>query len=163
MIDTIPWARDLASVVGEHGPRIAVHDGTNALTFTAMAGRASRLAMILRQAGVAHGEPVASSLRNSIDAVWASVGLRIAGVAETPLNASYSDEEKAYCIGIAGVRRVVTTKAQAKTFQALGCEVFLVEDHQVIPFAHDLCAGGGCFVLPFGQRHCGGGDGGLGF
>ena len=128
MIGTIPWARDLASVVGEHGPRVAAHNGTNALTFSAMAGKAARLAMILHAEGAAHGEPVASSLRNSLDAVWASVGLRIAGVAETPLNASYSDAEKAYCIGIAGVRRVVTTKAQAPAFQALGCQVIAVED-----------------------------------
>lgn len=111
MIGSIPWASDLAAVVGEHGPLTAVHDGTQGITFTTMADRAARLAMELHQAGVRPGEPVASSLRNSIDAVWVSVGLRIAGVAETPLNASYSADEKAYCIAIFGVKRVVTTAA----------------------------------------------------
>lgn len=128
MIDTVAWGRDLAAVVGEHGSRIAVTDGDRDLTFAAMAGKASRLATILHQAGAGHGEPVASSLRNSIDAVWASVGLRIAGVAETPLNAGYTDAEKEYCVRVAGVRRVVTTRAQAPLFQGFGCEVFAVED-----------------------------------
>ncbi len=128
MIDTIAWGRDLASVVGEHGPSIAVTDGDRGLSFAEMAGKAARLATILHQAGARPGEPVASSLRNSIDAVWASVGLRIAGVAETPLNASYTDAEKEYCIRVAGVRRVVTTRAQAAAFQGFGCEVIAVED-----------------------------------
>lgn len=128
MIGTIPWAADLAAVVGEHGDRTAVHDGTRGITFTAMAERAARLAVELHREGVRPGEPVASSLRNSIDAVWVSVGLRIAGVAETPLNASYSADEKAYCIAIAGVKRVVTTAAQASAFRDLGCQVLAVED-----------------------------------
>ena len=42
-------------------------------------------------------------------------------------------------------------------------EVFLVRDHQVVPFAHDLRAGGGGFGSPFRQGGCGGGDGGFGF
>ncbi|MGE0221807.1 MAG: class I adenylate-forming enzyme family protein [Acetobacteraceae bacterium] len=128
MIDTIPWAADLAAVVGEHGQLTAVHDGDRGISFTDMAGRAARLAMMLREAGATPGEPVASSLPNSIEAVWVSIGLRIAGVAETPLNAGYSDDEKAYCVGIAGVRRVVTTSAQAAAFASLGCAVITVED-----------------------------------
>ncbi len=128
MIDTVPWANDLAAVVGEHGARIAVCDGADALTFAAMAGRAASLAALLHAAGVRHGEPVASSLRNSIDAVWVSVGLRLAGVAETPLNTAYSDAEKDYCVGLSGAKRVVTTAAQAPSFRALGCAVTVVED-----------------------------------
>lgn len=128
MIDTIPWAADLAAVAREHGPSIAVHDGTQGISFAAMARRAVCLAGALRQAGLGPGQPVATSLRNSIEAVWASVGLRIAGVAETSLNAGYTGAERAHCISVARVRHVVTTKAQAPAFQALGCRVFAIED-----------------------------------
>ncbi len=125
---SIAWGSDLATLAAQFGPLPAVTDGTQSLSFAQLASRAARLALILRDAGTRHGEPVASSLRNSIDAVWASVGLRIAGVAETPLNAGYADAEKEYCIRVAGVRRVVTTRAQAPLFQSLGCQVFAVED-----------------------------------
>ncbi|MGE0418890.1 MAG: class I adenylate-forming enzyme family protein, partial [Acetobacteraceae bacterium] len=83
---------------------------------------------LLHAVGARPGEPVASSLRNSIDAVWVSIGLRIAGVAETPLNAGYSNAEKEYCVGLSGARRVVTTAAQAPAFRALGCTVTVIED-----------------------------------
>ena len=128
MIDTIPWASDLAAIAGEHGNATAVHDGVRGISFTTMVRRAACLAVALRQAGLRPGQPVASSLRNSIEAVWASIGLRIAGVAETPLNASYTEAERAHCIGLAGVRHVITTKAQAAAFQALGCQVIAIED-----------------------------------
>jgi len=128
VIDTIAWASDLASVAGEHGPALAVHDGERGIDFTEMAARAAGLAWVLRERGVTFGTPVASSLRNSIEAVWVSVGLRIAGVAETPLNAGYTDAERAHCIGLAGVRLVVTTAAQAPVFRALGCDTIAIED-----------------------------------
>ncbi len=125
---TIAWARDLAAVVGEHGGRVAVCDGRDSLTFAAMAARAASLAAMLHQSGVRHGQPVASVMRNTIDAVWVSVGLRIAGVAETPLNAGFAEAEKEYCIALSGARHVVTTADQAPLFRRLGCAVSVVED-----------------------------------
>lgn len=125
---SIPWSADLATLVHRFGPLPAVHDAEGTLTFAAMAGRAARLATLLLDAGLRPGEPVASSLRNGIPAVWVSVGLRIAGAAETPMNAGYTEAERAHCLGIAGARRVVTTRAQAPAFAALGCDVLAIED-----------------------------------
>jgi acyl-CoA synthetase (AMP-forming)/AMP-acid ligase II len=125
---TIPWASDMATLAQRFGPLPAVHDADGTMSFAEMAGRAARLATMLLDAGLRPGEPVASSLRNGIPAVWVSVGLRIAGAAETPMNAGYTDAERAHCIGIAGARRVVTTRAQAPAFAALGCETIVLED-----------------------------------
>lgn len=128
LVASIAWGGDLATLAAEHAARPAVTDGERVLDFAGLAGRAARLATILREAGARHGEPVASSLRNSIDAVWVSAGLRIAGVAETPLNAGYTEAEKEYCVQVAGVRRVVTTRAQAPAYARFGCSVIAVED-----------------------------------
>jgi acyl-CoA synthetase (AMP-forming)/AMP-acid ligase II len=125
---SIPWASELATLVQRFGPLPAVYDAEGVMTFAEMAGRAARLAIQLREAGLQPGEPVASSLRNGIPAVWVSLGLRIAGAAETPMNAGYTEAERAHCLGIAGARRVVTTRAQADAFVALGCEVLAIED-----------------------------------
>jgi acyl-CoA synthetase (AMP-forming)/AMP-acid ligase II len=127
-VESIPWASDLATLAQRFGPLPAVHDADRTMTFAEMAGRAARLARILLDAGLRPGEPVASSLPNGIPAVWVSVGLRIAGAAETPMNATYTDAERAHCLGVAGARRVVTTRAQAPAFIAQGCDVIAIED-----------------------------------
>ncbi len=127
MLDTVPWASDLRAVVDAHAGRVAVHDGTRDLTFREMADRAAQLAAMLAARGVAPGTPVATSLRNSLDAVWAVTGLRIAGVADTALNATYTEAERRHCLTLSGARLVVTTAAQAAAFGDLGCEVLTVE------------------------------------
>jgi acyl-CoA synthetase (AMP-forming)/AMP-acid ligase II len=128
VLDTIPWARDLAAVADEFGPRVAVSDGTHDLSFREMAGRGGRLAQLLLARGVVPGTPVATSLRNSLPAVWATVGLRIAGAGDTPLNAAMSEAERRYSLDLSGAKLVVTTRDQAPAFAALGCEVIAVED-----------------------------------
>ena len=125
---TIPWAKDLAAVAHEFADRIAISDGANNLTFRDLAGRAAQVAHRLHERGLRPGDPVATSLRNSTPAVWATTGLRIAGAADTPLNASMSDAEREYSIGLSGAKLVVTTRAQAENFQKLGCEVIVIED-----------------------------------
>ncbi len=133
MPQTIPWARDLAAVAQEFADRIAVSDGANNLTFRDLAGRAAQVAHRLHERGLSPGDPVATSLRNSIPAVWATTGLRIAGAGDTPLNASMSDAEREYSIGLSGAKLVVTTRAQAENFQKLGCEVIAIEDFSDVP------------------------------
>lgn len=125
---TIPWGSDLATLVRRFGPLPAVHDATGTMSFAEMAGRAAALAQHLRALGIPPGEPVASSLRNGIPVVWVSVGLRLAGVAETPLNAAYTQDERAHCLGVAGARRVVTTRSQVADFTALGITPIAIED-----------------------------------
>ncbi|HTC08235.1 MAG TPA: class I adenylate-forming enzyme family protein [Acetobacteraceae bacterium] len=127
MRETIPWGTDLAAVADAFGPLPAVHDGTHEIDFVTLAGRAARLALTLCARGVQPGEVVASSLRNSIEAVWVSMALRLCGACETPLNASYTDAERRHCLALAGARLVVTMTAQAAAFEALDCAVVAVD------------------------------------
>lgn len=133
MHDTIPWGTDLAAVATAFGPLPAVHDGAREIDFATLIGRAARLAHLLRARGVQPGEVVASSLRNSIEAVWVSTALRLAGACETPLNAGYTAAERAHCLSLAGARLVVTTAAQAAAFVALDCAVIAVEGVDAMP------------------------------
>jgi acyl-CoA synthetase (AMP-forming)/AMP-acid ligase II len=128
MLEAIPWAKDLAAIAHEFDGGIAVSDGVNELGFRELADRAGRVAHLLLAHGIRPGDAVATSLRNSLPAVWATTGLRIAGAGDTPLNASMSDAEREYSIGLSGAKLVVTTRAQTKDFQKLGCEVIAIED-----------------------------------
>jgi acyl-CoA synthetase (AMP-forming)/AMP-acid ligase II len=133
MQDTIPWGSDLAAVADAFGPLPAVRDSVGECDFATLAGRAARLALMLRARGVQPGEVVASSLRNSIEAVWVSMALRLAGACETPLNAGYTEAERRHCLSLAGARLVVTIAAQAAGFAALDCAVIPIEDVEATP------------------------------
>src|SRR5208282_1064891 len=128
MPDVIPWGSDLAAVANEFGKLPAVHDGAREIDFAALAGRAARLALRLRERGVRPGEVIASSLRNSIEAVWVALALRLVGACETPLNASYTQAERQHCLALAGARLVVTTAAQVASFAALDCATIVIEE-----------------------------------
>lgn len=127
MLGPIPWASDLLATVGAHANRIAIHDGERGITFPEMADRAAHLAHRLRDHGIGPGQPVATSLKNGIPAVWTQVGLRIAGAAETALNAGYTEAERRHALTLSGARLVVTAEAQAGAFRDLGCAVVSVE------------------------------------
>ena len=134
----IPWARELEVKAQAFGDLVCVSDGAGEITYRALADHAAGLAKQLLAAGVTPGEPVATFLRNGIPAVWASCGVRIAGAAETPLNAELTEDERRYCVELAGLRRVVTTAAHRPFFAALGLDVIAVED--VMPDADALAA-----------------------
>ncbi|MGH7043721.1 MAG: class I adenylate-forming enzyme family protein [Acetobacteraceae bacterium] len=128
MLETVPWGTDLAATVAEFGDAEAVHDGTRAIGLGELAGRAARLAVILRDAGVTPGTGVALSLPNGIQAVWATNALRLAGVAEVGLNAGLTEAERRYCLDLSDTRLVVTSADQADAFRDLGREVIAIED-----------------------------------
>jgi acyl-CoA synthetase (AMP-forming)/AMP-acid ligase II len=128
MLDAIPWGSDLAAVAGEFGSLPAVHDGAREIDFATLAGRAARLALILRDRGVRPGEVIASSLRNSIEAVWVAMALRLVGACETPLNADYTVTERQHCLALSGTRLVVTTAAQVASFAELDRATIAVEE-----------------------------------
>ena len=124
----IPWASELAVKVQIFDDLVCVDDGAGELTYRGLAAHAAALAKCLLAAGVMPGEPVATFLRNGIPAVWARAGVRVAGAAETPLNPALTEDERCYCIGLVGARRVVTTVAQREFFKRLGLDVVAVED-----------------------------------
>jgi len=128
LITLIPWSSGLKTQADHYGDLVAVSDGEREITHRVLAGRAARLTEMLLAAGVRPGEPVATFLRNGIPAVWASYGVKMSGAAETPLNPALTEDERRYCVGLAGVRHVVTAAAVAPFFRSLGCDVIAVED-----------------------------------
>lgn len=127
MITLIPWSSGLRTQADCFGDLVAVSDGERALTYRELAGKASAVAERLLALGTKPGEPVATFLRNSIPATWASYGVKISGAAETPLNPALTPDERRYCVELAGAKRVVTTAAEAPLFEALGITAITVE------------------------------------
>lgn len=128
--DTKPvaWARELQCAAQSFGGLVCVSDGTRELSYRELADRAGGLAARLRAAGVQFGTPVAIFLRNSIEAVWATYGAKIAGAAVMPLNADLSEDERRYCIALTRARHVVTAAMQRPFFDTIGVTTIAVED-----------------------------------
>jgi acyl-CoA synthetase (AMP-forming)/AMP-acid ligase II len=128
ILATVPWGTDLAAAVAEFGGMEAVHDGVRGIGLRDLAGRSARLALMLREAGVAPGTCVGLSLPNGIPAVWATNAMRLAGVAEVGLNAGLTEAERRHCLDLSGTKLVVTAAAQSGAFRDLGCDVILIEE-----------------------------------
>jgi acyl-CoA synthetase (AMP-forming)/AMP-acid ligase II len=127
MITLIPWSAGLKTNADRFGDLTAVSDAVGGISHSDLAAKAAALGERLLAAGVQPGEPVATFLRNGIPAVWASLGVKISGAAETALNPALTEDERRYCVSLAGVRRVVTSTVAAPFFRALGCEAIEVE------------------------------------
>jgi acyl-CoA synthetase (AMP-forming)/AMP-acid ligase II len=111
-------ARDYASLLQRFADRVAVADLSGTITYAALLRRAAAVGHRLIAAGVRPGDPVASLNRNAIPAVWASVGIHLAGAAEVALNANLAEADRRYCLQLAGVRHVVCAEAEAAFFTA---------------------------------------------
>lgn len=134
-MSTIPWARELEVKAKAFGDLPCVNDGAGELSYRELAALAGGLASRLQGAGIKPGESVATFLRNGIPAVWASYGVRIAGAAETPLNPELTQDERRYCVTLAGVRHVITNAAHRPFFAGLGVDVTAIEDVSPDPAA----------------------------
>ena len=131
------WGSDYATLADRFGAQSAVIAAGGTLSFDALVGRAATVAARLKAAGVRPGEPVATFLRNSREAVWAGYGVTLSGACETALNANLAPAEIQYCVQLAGVTHAVTTAAAAPLFRALGVSVHPVEDIAGAPDAID--------------------------
>jgi acyl-CoA synthetase (AMP-forming)/AMP-acid ligase II len=127
MRDGIAWSNDLLTLAARFAHRIAVTDGEADMTFAALAARAHALAHRLRAAGTAPGAPVATLVRNGVDAPWVSAGVTCAGAAEVPVNAHSTDAEIAWFAELAGFRRILAPGAQAARLAALGLDPWPIE------------------------------------
>ncbi|PTM43462.1 class I adenylate-forming enzyme family protein [Bosea sp. 124] len=128
MPDTFCYGNEFATLVQRFGDRIAVEDVTGTITYRALGTKAAALGLAVTQAGIAHGQPVASFVRNGIPAVWTSIGIVMSGAAEVALNPGLSEADLRYCVELAGIRHVVTTRAQAGLFETLGARVHCIEE-----------------------------------
>ena len=128
MLLTVPGPATSQQQSKRSGHASACRTATESSPSTRSPPRPARLPIFCVHENIAPGEPVAISLRNSCEALWVSVGMRLAGVAETALNDALGDAERRYCLSLSGARRVITTRAETATFAALGCQAIAVED-----------------------------------
>ena len=139
-LNVIPWSSDLKNLAARFGEATAVATSDARLSYRELSVRAHALAARLAQLGITPGQAVATSLPNSVQAVWASYGVTLSGAAETPLSAGYTDAEIAWFAALARFRVVVTTKARAAAFAAMDFTPIAVDDIEASdqsPFAGD--------------------------
>src|SRR3954453_21067626 len=127
MRDGIAWSSDLVGLARRFGGRTAATDGVNTLGYTGLSARAHGLARHLLAEGLRAGEPVASLVPNGPDAAWVSLGLTIAGAAETPVNVAAADAELAWYARLAGFGRVGAAAAAAARLARLGLSPLALE------------------------------------
>ena len=123
MSELLPRAAALAAVAHRYADRIAIADRDGAITYAELFRKAAALAHRLVEAGVRPGEPVASMVRNSVASVWTGYGVALSGAADLALNPNLNEADRRHCLGLAQVRHVVTTAAEAGFFEALGLTV----------------------------------------
>lgn len=124
----VPWAASLRSTCDAYASEIAVTDSETSLDFRSIGARSAHVARTLLDLGIKPGDPVGLSLVNSNASVWASFGVRLSGAAETHLNPALGLDEKRYYVELTKLKYVVTSRAMAQEFRAVGCEVLCVED-----------------------------------
>ncbi|HEY5899900.1 MAG TPA: class I adenylate-forming enzyme family protein, partial [Burkholderiales bacterium] len=125
---SIAWSAGLRALGARFGERVAVRTPRATLAYAQLDERAHALAAQLAGLGIAAGEPVATSLPNCVEAVWASYGITALGAAETPMHHALTAEEARWFTGLAGAKRVVTYEARRAFFEGLGLRVILVEE-----------------------------------
>jgi acyl-CoA synthetase (AMP-forming)/AMP-acid ligase II len=125
-INLIDWKTEFASLAAQHGSRIAVSDIDGSVTFAQLIGGSAACASHLRQAGVQPGEGVATLIVNSIEAVWVSLGILLAGACEVTLNPAQSLDEQEWCIDLVGPRLLIhdgrTTSLPRSKATVLRCD-----------------------------------------
>jgi acyl-CoA synthetase (AMP-forming)/AMP-acid ligase II len=128
MPETFCYGNELATLVQRFGDRVAIEDVSGTVTYRELGAKAAALGLALTQAGIAPGQPVASFVRNGIPAVWTSIGIVMSGAAEVPLNPGLAEADLRYCVELARIGHVVTTRSQAGLFERLGARVICIEE-----------------------------------
>ena len=125
----IAWSDSLNGLAKRFGRQVAAIDGHgNTLTYSELNRLAHLLAQQLLNEGLQPGEPVASLVPNSIEAVWASYGIRLAGATEIPLSWGYTLEEIQWCAQLSTFKKVVTTADRRSELAELTSQTLVVED-----------------------------------
>ncbi|MFY9136566.1 class I adenylate-forming enzyme family protein [Zwartia sp.] len=117
----ISWSNSLQTLAKRFGDDLAAIDGQHqTLSYNALNIRAHALAKDLLAQGLQPGDPVATLMPNSVDAVWVSYGVRLAGACETPLSWSYTQDEIEWCAQIAQFKQVISLQSRKEGISALG-------------------------------------------
>ncbi len=122
------WGHEFGVIEARFADRTAVVDTAGRLTYAELFRKAAALGDRLLAAGVRPGEPVATFLRNSRSAVWASYGVTLSGAAETALNPGLSKADREHCLALSNARHIVTSASQADLFGGSRLTVHCVEN-----------------------------------
>jgi amino acid adenylation domain-containing protein len=131
-----PVAFDLARRVHEYfeaqcdraPERIAVHAGSNVLSYAELEQRANRIAQALRSHGVRRGALVGIAVDRGVDMLAALLGVLKAGAGYVPLDPQFPHERLAYMAADAGLALLLTSQEHAAHFDLRGRPVLLVDD-----------------------------------
>lgn len=109
-----------------YGEKVALIEGETGrtVTYAQLVARGERVAAGLAHAGLAHGEPVAVVLPNSIEFVLAWLGALLAGGWVVPINPAYMPAEMEMQIRDAGARICITCAECAKALEGVVEKLF---------------------------------------
>jgi|Laugresbdmm110sn_2_1035109.scaffolds.fasta_scaffold05527_2 acyl-CoA synthetase (AMP-forming)/AMP-acid ligase II len=117
----IAWSEALNRLAQRFCERVAVSDGAgHSLTYGQLNHCAHAFAQQLKQNGLKPGQAVASLLPNSVEAVWASYGIRLAGATEIPLSWGYTLDEVQWCAELAKFKTILTLQKRAPELLGAG-------------------------------------------
>jgi len=107
--DWEPVHRRVARLAAEAPDAVAVVERDRVLSAGALAGRARRLAALLRRRGVRRGTIVALCFERSAELVTAALATLEAGAAYLPIDPSYPEERRTYMLEDSGAAFLLTT------------------------------------------------------
>src|SRR6202051_3274726 len=99
--------------------RTAIIDGDRRFTYREFGERSHRLAGLLREGGVQHGDRIAALCTNSHVMLEMHNGVPMAGCALVPMNIRLSQQELAYILENSGARILIATHELAVAARAL--------------------------------------------
>jgi amino acid adenylation domain-containing protein len=108
--------------------RVAVTDGSVALTYAELDTAANRLAQRLRGLGIRPDDPVGLCFDRSSEMIAALLGILKAGGAYLPLNFEHPAARLQQQLADAGARVVVTTRKLAGPLGAIASEIVCMDD-----------------------------------
>lgn len=120
MKKSVCWTSEFRSLARRHTDRAAVYDAEGQIAYGALMDRAAGVTKIVRDLpGFRAGTPVATYLPNGRAAVWASLGITMAGAAETAINPHLSEADVAHALLTSGAGVLLTTAERAQTMSAI--------------------------------------------
>jgi acyl-CoA synthetase (AMP-forming)/AMP-acid ligase II len=129
---SLDWSGHIRRLAARYGAYPAVRTpGGMVLNYAELSARAHALAFALRDAGFDAGDPVASLLPNSLEAVWVSLGIKIAGCAEVALGWGYTADEIAWCSELSGARLLITPEERFALAETAGLRA--MAPAQIVP------------------------------
>jgi long-chain acyl-CoA synthetase len=133
----------LQAIAQENAERIAVVDGSCAVSYGQLEGKVSSLAAVLSGLGVRLGDRVGLMLPNSLGFVLAYRAIIALGAIVVPLNERYQQTELLYFLQECGISALITCQQFAQLCRRVlkhytaPCSLLLIEDHEQAA-AHEI-------------------------